>query len=151
LKDRNGFTLIELLITMTVLAILAGAVFPMGRMTVRRTKEIELRQDLRTVRNAIDKYKALYEQGQIEQKADATGYPPSLDILVEGVPLLFPPGKKVRLLRRIPRDPMTADGVFGLRSNADAPDSTSWGGQDVFDIYSKSDGQALDGSRYGDW
>lgn len=151
MKGKKGFTLIELLIAMTVLAILAGAVFPMGRMTVRRTREIELRQGLRTVRAAIDKYKALYDQGQIEQKADATGYPPTLDVLVDGVPLLFPPGKKVRLLRRIPKDPMTADGEFGLRSNADAPDSTTWGEQDVFDIYSKSSETAIDGSRYADW
>ncbi len=148
---NRGFTLIELLIVMVILAILAGAVFPMGRMTVRRAKEIELRQGLRAVRSAIDKYKALYDQGQIEQKVDATGYPPTLEVLVDGVPLLFPPGKKVRLLRRMPRDPMTPDGEFGLRSNADRPDSTSWGGQDVFDLYSRSTEKAIDGSRYAEW
>jgi general secretion pathway protein G len=151
LTGKKGFTLIELLIVMVILAILAGAVFPMGRMTVRRAREIELRHGLRTVRTAIDRYKALYDQGQLEQKVDATGYPPTLELLVDGVPLLFPPGKKVRLLRRIPKDPMTPDGAFGLRSNADRPDSTTWGGEDVFDVYSKSSERAIDGSRYADW
>jgi general secretion pathway protein G len=144
-------TLIELAIVMAIVAILAAAVFPMARMTARRTREIELRRNLRVLHTAIDRYKELYDQGKLEQKVGASGYPPSLEILAGGVELKSEAGKKVKLLRRVPKDPMTADGEWGLRSNADAPDSTSWGSEDVFRVYSKSDERAIDGTKYSDW
>ncbi len=144
-------TLIELAIVMAIVGILAAAVFPMARMTAKRTREIELRRDLRILHTAIDKYKELYDQGKLEQKVGASGYPPSLEILAEGVPLASEPGKSVKLLRRIPKDPMAAEGEWGLRSHADAPDSTYWGGEDVFRIYSKSDERAIDGTKYSEW
>lgn len=151
MKRRGGVTLIELAIVMAIVAILAAAVFPMARMTAKRTREIELRRNLRVVRTAIDRYKEIYDQGKLEQKVGASGYPPSLEILAEGVELKTEPGRKVKLLRRVPKDPMTDDGAWGMRSNADSPDSTSWGGEDVFDVYSRSDGIAIDGTKYSDW
>jgi len=144
-------TLIELAIVMAIVGILVAAVFPMARMTAKRTREIELRRNLRVLHAAIDRYKELYDQGKLEQKVGASGYPPSLDILAEGVELKSEVGKKVKLLRRIPKDPMTADGVWGLRSHADAPDSASWGGEDVFRVYSRSEERAIDGTKYSDW
>ncbi len=151
MKRRGGMTLIELVIVMAIVAVLATAVFPMARMTAKRTREIDLRRNLRELRTAIDRYKDLYDQAKLEQKIGASGYPPSLDILVEGVELKSEPGRKVKLLRRIPKDPMIADGAWGLRSHEDAPDSTSWGGEDVFDVYSRSEERAIDGTSYGDW
>lgn len=144
-------TLIELAIVMAIVAILAAAVFPMARMTAKRTREIELRRNLRVVHAAIDRYKEIYDQGKLEQKVGASGYPPSLEILAEGVELKSEPGRKVKLLRRVPKDPMAADGEWGHRSHADAPDSSSWGGEDVFRVYSKSDERAIDGTKYSDW
>lgn len=144
-------TLIELAIVMAIVAILAAAVFPMARMTAKRTREIELRRNLRVIHTAIDRYKEIYDQGKLEQKVGASGYPPSLEILAEGVELKSEPGKKMKLLRRVPKDPMTADGEWGLRSHADAPDGSSWGGEDVFRVYSKSDERAIDGTKYSDW
>jgi len=144
-------TLIELAIVMAIVAILAAAVFPMARMTAKRTREIELRRNMRVIHTAIDRYKELYDQGKLEQKVGASGYPPSLEILAEGVELKSEVGKKVKLLRRVPKDPMTAEGEWGIRSNADATDSASWGSEDVFRVYSKSDERAIDGTKYSDW
>lgn len=153
MKGRHGLTLIELLIVLVVLGILAGAVFPMGKMAIKRARETELKRNLRTVREAIDRYKAYYDHGQFEQKVGSNGYPPTLEILVEGVPLVKSPtpGKKIRFLRKIPKDPMTPEGEWRLIGMDDDPESSSWGGDDVFDIRSTSDGVALDGSLYAEW
>jgi len=139
------------MVTMVIMAILAMAVVPLSRVTYKRSKEIELKQNLRIIREAIDEYKRLVDEEKIPKKAMASGYPESLEILVEGVELLGPVPVKQRFLRRIPRDPMTDDGEWGLRSYSDEPDSNMWGGQDVYDIYSKSDETALDGTLYRDW
>jgi len=144
-------TLIELMIVMAIVSILAAAVFPLSRMTMTRAKELELRRDLRVVRAAIDKYKDLYDQGRIGQKVGGNGYPSSMEVLVEGFPSDSEPGKKIRLLRRIPKDPMTERGEWGMRSHNDSPESTTWGGEDIFDVYSKSDETALDGTKYSEW
>lgn len=153
MKGRHGLTLIELLIVLVVLGILAGAVFPMGKMAIKRARETELKRNLRTVREAIDRYKDYYDQGQFEQKVGSNGYPPTLEILVEGVPLVKSPtpDKKIRFLRKIPKDPMTPEGEWRLIGMDDDPVSSSWGGDDVFDIRSTSDGVALDGSQYAEW
>ena len=143
--------MIEILIVMAIISILAAAVFPVSRMTVKRSREIDLKRNLRMMRTAIDKYKEMYNSGKIGRKIGASGYPPDLDILVAGVPLASEPGKKVKLLRRIPVDPMTGEGVWEFRSHDDAPDSRSWGGEDVFDVHSKSEETALDGTKYKDW
>jgi len=144
-------TMIEILIVMAIISILAAAVFPVSRMTVKRSREIDLKRNLRMMRTAIDRYKEMYDAGKLEQKIGASGYPPDLDILVEGVPLVSEPGKKIKLLRRIPVDPMTGEGNWEFRSHDDAPDSRSWGGKDVFDVHSKSEEAALDGTKYSDW
>jgi len=144
-------TMIEILIVMAIISILAAAVFPVSRMTVKRTREIDLKRNLRMVRTAIDKYKEMYDTGKLEQKIGASGYPPDLDLLVAGVPLVSEPGKKVKLLRRIPVDPMTGEANWEFRSSDDAPDSRPWGGKDVFDVHSESEEAALDGTRYKDW
>jgi len=136
---------------MVIMAILAMAVVPLSRVTYKRSKEIELKQDLRIIREAIDEYKRLVDEEKIPKQAMSSGYPESLDILVEGVELQGPVPVKRKFLRRIPRDPMTEDGEWGLRSYSDEPDSNMWGGQDVYDVYSKSDETALDGTLYRDW
>jgi len=143
-----GLTLVELIIVVTILGILASAAVPMARFQVKRTKERELRQDLWEMRRAIDMYKDVADKGLIQTKADSNNYPPDLQTLVDGVEIQT---KKMRFLRSIPVDPMTKNADWGLRSNQDEPDSTSFGGQDVFDVYSKSDGTALDGSKYNTW
>jgi general secretion pathway protein G len=149
---NSGLTLIELLVTMVILCILAVGVLPLSEMAFKRTKELELRENLRTIRNALDEHKRLADEGKIPVDAFSSGYPKTLDVLVQGVeegggPKPF----KKKFLRKIPRDPMTQDGEWGLRSYADDPDSDVWGGQDVYDVYSKSDKEALDGSKYRDW
>lgn len=143
-----GLTLVELIVTIAILSILALAAIPVAKFQVKRTKERELRRDLWEMRDAIDRYKEAADRGAIQIKADSLGYPPDLETLVEGVNVQE---KKVRFLRAIPTDPMTNSTDWGLRSNQDEPDSVSWGGQSVFDVYSKSDGMALDGSRYNTW
>ena len=143
-----GLTLVELIIVVTILGILASAAVPMARFQVKRTKERELRQDLWEMRRAIDMYKDVADKGLIQTKADSNNYPPDLQTLVDGVEIQT---KKMRFLRNVPVDPMTKNADWGLRSNQDEPDSTSFGGQDVFDVYSKSDGTALDGSKYNTW
>jgi general secretion pathway protein G len=148
--DR-GVTLIELIVAMGILSILMSGILPLSVMTYKRSKEIELRQNLRLIRNAIDKYKELSDEGRIPVKSMASGYPATLEILVEGVETNEAVPTRIRFLRRIPRDPMTDDGKWGLRSYADSPDSTTWGEQDVYDVYTTSDQQALDGTYYRDW
>jgi general secretion pathway protein G len=146
-----GVTLIELIVAMGILSILMSGILPLSFMTYKRSKEIELRQNLRLIRNAIDEYKELSDEGRIPVKSMASGYPETLEILVMGVETSDAVPTRIRLLRRIPSDPMTEDGKWGLRSYADAPDSETWGEQDVYDVYSTSDQQALDGTYYRDW
>src|SRR3954447_19755168 len=147
-KKERGLTLVELIVAVTILAILAGAAVPLARTTVRRAKERELRRDLWDIRDAIDRYKDAADRGAFQIKVGTEGYPPDLDTLVKGVDAN---GKKLKFLRRIPVDPMTGDTDWGLRSMQDDPDSTSWGGQNVFDVYTKSNGVALNGTKYKDW
>ena len=147
----GGFTLIEMVATMAIISILATGIIPLSQVVYKRTKELELRSNLRVIRTALDEYKKLVDQKIIPQGAAASGYPETLEILVTGVDLQTQTGERKKFLRRIPRDPITEDGEWGLRSYADNPDSTIWGGQDVYDIYCLSDRQALDGTYYADW
>jgi len=148
LGSEAGVTLVELIITVAIVGILAGIAIPVARFQVRREKERELRRDLWEMRTAIDKYKDAADKGAFQIKIDSLGYPPDLQTLVDGVDVQ---DKKVRFLRKIPTDPMTGDTDWGLRSNQDDPDSTSFGGQNVFDVYSKSTATALDGTKYNTW
>ena len=148
LEPDSGLTLIELIICVTILSILACAALPVARFQVKRQRERELRRDLWEMRDAIDKYKDAYDRGGIQSKMDSMGYPPDLQTLVDGVEVKE---KKVRFLREIPIDPMTKSTEWGLRSNQDDADSTSWGSQNVFDVYTKSDDTALDGTKYNTW
>ena len=151
-KSRNrGFTLIELMITVLVISVLVGLAVPLARNTIKREKEFELHTALREVRTAIDKYKDASDKGLIMVKVDTEGYPENLQVLVDGVQLAGQVDKKLKLLRRIPKDPMTNSTEWGQRSYQDDPTSSSWGGQNVFDIYTKSEGTGLDGSKYKDW
>ncbi len=147
-RGQRGLTLIELIIAITILMILTGAAVPVARVRIRRDKEHELRQDLWEMRSAIDRYKDAADRNAFQVKVGTEGYPPDLETLVKGVDVQ---GKKVRFLRRIPVDPMTGKTEWGLRSMQDDPDSTSWGGQNVFDVYTKSDATALDGTKYSEW
>jgi general secretion pathway protein G len=149
--DRRGFTLIELLATITIMSILVGLSIPLVRNSVKREREIQLRQNLREIRVAIDKFKDASDTGKIEVPTDTEGYPQSLDALVDGVQLLGQAGKNFKALRKVPIDPMTNSTDWGMRSYQDEPTAQSWGGQNVFDVYSKSDGVAFDGTRYKDW
>lgn len=144
----DGLTLVELIVTVAILMIIASAAVPIVRFQVKREKERMLRQDLWGMRAAVDKYKDLADRGLIQTKVDSHNYPPDLQTLVDGVDIQ---GKKVRFLRRIPIDPMTGNDDWGLRSMQDDPSSDSWGGQNVFDVYSKSTGIGLDGTKYSDW
>jgi len=148
MSAEAGLTLIELIIVVTMLAILAGAAVPVARFEVKREKEKELRRDLWEMRAAIDAYKDAAQKGGMVTKADSMNYPPDLQTLVDGVDIQ---SKKVKFLRRIPVDPMTGNTDWGLRSNQDDPDSDSFGGQNVFDVYTKSNGTALDGTKYKTW
>ena len=150
---QAGMTLLELIIACTILLILSSMALPIARFTVIREREKELRLDLREMRGAIDKYKDLADQQKIRVELGSEGYPPDLDTLVKGVAIggSGAAGKNMRFLRRIPVDPMTGRPEWGLRSVQDDPDSTSWGGKNVFDVYSKSSGMALDGTKYSDW
>lgn len=155
-RGQRGLTLLEILIAMAILGVLATAILPMAEVTVTRTKELELHRSLRLIRTAIDEYKADYDKAKAGHKIitsiDETGYPKSLDELVEGKDWgdLYPYPRKY--LRRIPKDPFDTSGEgWGLRSYTDAPDSTVWGGQDVYDVYSQSSAIGLDGTAYNTW
>ena len=147
-RPQHGFTLIELIVATTILIILTSMALPVARFTIKREKEKELRHDLWEMRDAIDRYKDAADRGGFQIKVDSQGYPPTLEDLVKGVDVQ---GKKVRFLRKIPVDPMTGTTEWGLRSMQDDPDSDSWGGQSVFDVYTKSTDTALDGTKYKDW
>ena len=146
-----GMTLLELIIACGILLILASVALPLERVTLVRRRESELRYDLRQMRDAVDRYKDAADKNQIKVAAGTEGYPPDLDTLVKGVKLNGPQDRQVRFLREIPVDPITKTKDWGMRSVQDDPDSTSWGGQDIFDVYSKSTGTALDGTKYSDW
>jgi general secretion pathway protein G len=148
LGREAGLTLIELIVTVAILGLLASAAVPLARWNIKRVKERELHSDLWEMRRAIDAYKDAAEKGGIQTKVDSDNYPPDLDTLVKGVDVK---SKKVRFLRRIPIDPMTNKPDWGLRSEQDDPNSDSFGGQNVFDVYSKSQGTALNGTKYADW
>src|SRR5215471_16691045 len=144
----GGFTLIELIVATAILVILTGMAIPMARVTIKRAKERELRHDLWELRDAIDRYKDAADRGAFQIKVGSEGYPSDLDTLVSGVDV---GGKKLKFLRRIPIDPMTGNTDWGLRSMQDDPTSDSWDGENVFDVYTKSQGIALDGTKYKDW
>ena len=147
-RAQRGVTILELIIAITILLILMGAAVPVARLSVKRQKETELRRDLWEMRAAIDRYKDAADMNKFQIKVGTEGYPPDMDTLVKGVDVQ---GKKLRFLRRVPVDPMTGNSEWGLRSMQDDPTSESWGGQNVFDVYSKSNGTALDGTKYKDW
>jgi general secretion pathway protein G len=146
-------TLLELIIACGILMILASAALPIARFTVIRQRESDLHYDLRQMRNAIDRYKDMADRNMIRVEVGSEGYPPDLETLVKGVALggAGATGKTMRFLRRIPVDPMTGRAEWGLRAVQDDPDSTSWGGKNIFDVYSKSTGTAMDGTKYSDW
>jgi len=145
---ESGLTLVELIIVIAILGILAGAALPLARFQVKREKEKELRRDLWEMRDAIDHYKDAGDKGAFITKADSFNYPPDLDTLVNGVDVQ---DKKLKFLREIPTDPMTNSKDWGMRSMQDDTDSDTWGGQNVFDVHTKSNGTALDGTKYSDW
>ncbi|HWY03270.1 MAG TPA: type II secretion system protein [Candidatus Acidoferrum sp.] len=145
----RGFTLLELIVAATILSILTMMALPLARVTIQREREKQLRTALWEMRDAIDRYKDATDRQMFQIKVDSGGYPPDLETLVKGVEAQG--GKKYRFLRSIPIDPMTKSKEWGLRSMQDDPDSDSWGGQSVFDVYSKSAGTALDGTKYKDW
>lgn len=152
--SSRGFTYIELIIATVILSILAAAVVPVAQVTAKRAREIELRRNLRMIRDAIDNYKRAVDQGLIggpDVQVGSEGYPKELEVLVKGVVQVGTVDRKLKFLRRIPIDPMTQSTDWGLRSYQDDPDSTYWGGQNVYDAYTKSTETALDGTKYRDW
>jgi general secretion pathway protein G len=155
MRDQRGYSFVEVLVVTAILFILASAVMPLAQVTAQRQREVELRAALRQMRTAIDKFKDAVDQGRIaatELKPGSEGYPPDLETLVEGVPMQNDQsGIKLKFLRRVPIDPMTNSTEWGMRSYQDRPDSTTWGGQSVFDVYTKSGATALDGTKYKDW
>ena len=155
IASDKGFTFIELLVVCAILLILASAVMPLAKVTIQRQREAELRRDLREMRTAIDKFKDAADAGAISAfdiKAGSENYPASLELLVDGVGKANDAtGVKLKFLRRIPIDPMTHSTEWGMRAYSDRPDSTSWGGSSVYDVYTKSEGKALDGTKYKDW
>lgn len=154
-RESSGFTFIELLVVTTILLILASVAMPLARVTVQRQREIELHRALREIRLAIDKYKDSVDNGligSVDVKVGSEGYPPDLDTLVEGVSVANDAsGRKLKFLRRVPLDPMTNSTDWGLRAYGDKPDSTSWGGGNVYDVYTKAEGAGLNGTKYRDW
>ena len=154
-RAREGYTFIELVIVSAMLLILASAVLPLAKVTIQRQREVELRRALRERRTAIDRYKDAVDQGLIgaaDVKAGSEGYPPDLETLVEGVVAANDAsGRKLKFLRRIPIDPLTKNTDWGMRSYQDDTNATSWGGQNVFDVFTRHEGTALDGTKYRDW
>ena len=152
---QRGYSFVELIIVTTIILILASAVQPLARVTIARQKEAELRRTLREVRTAIDKFKDAADMQMIppiELKSGSEGYPPTLQTLVDGVSVVNDAsGRKLKFLRRVPKDPMTGSDEWGMRSYQDKPDATRWGGQNVYDVFSLSTGTALDGTKYRDW
>jgi general secretion pathway protein G len=148
-NPARGFTLLELIVAATILSILTLMALPLARVTIQREKEKELRKALWEMRDAVDRYKDAADRQAFQTKVDSNGYPPDLETLVKGVEAQG--GKKIRFLRSIPVDPMTKSTEWGLRSMQDDPDSDSWGGQNIFDVYTKSQGTGLDGTKYKDW
>jgi len=150
-RHRTGYTLVELVLVTTLLVTLAAVALPASKYTVRRAKEIELGQSLRTMRNAIDEFKRYSDAGLIAVELGTDGYPGEIEVLVEGVDLVGQIDKQVRFLRRIPRDPMTGEYEWGMRSYQDDFDSSSWGGENVFDVYSLSEGVGMNKVPYKEW
>lgn len=150
-QGQAGYTLAELVMVAAVMAILATAALPVAKFTAKRSKEAELRQALRQMRNAIDEYKRYADSGLIPVDLGTDGYPPELEVLVEGVDVVGQIDKKVKFLRRIPIDPMTGTDEWGLRSFQDEPDAESWGGEDVYDVFSLSEARGLNGVPYSKW
>ncbi|MGE3190554.1 MAG: type II secretion system protein [Vicinamibacterales bacterium] len=155
LHGSDGYTFVELLVVTTIILILASAVQPLAKVAIQRQREVELRRSLRDIRDAIDAFKDAADLGNIpstELKPGSENYPPDLETLVEGVSAANDAtGRKLKFLRRIPVDPMTGEAEWGLRSYQDRPDATTWGGQNVYDVRSLSQGTALDGTKYKDW
>ena len=149
--NKAGLTLIELIVTMAIISVLAVGIIPLSQVTYKRTQEIELKRNLRIIRKALDEYKQTSDEYKLAKLVSDSGYPKQLEMLVEGVDLGEARSGKKKFLRRIPKDPMTEDGQWGLRSYFDEPDSDMWGGQDVYDVYTKSDQIALDGTPYREW
>ena len=154
-RRQDGYSFIELLVVVSILFVLASAAMPLAQVASQRQREMELRRTLREMRTAIDKFKDAVDIGQIpttELTPGSEGYPPDLETLVEGVtPANDASGRKLKFLRRVPIDPMTGSTEWGLRAQQDRPDATSWGGKNVFDVYTKSQDTALDGTKYRDW
>jgi general secretion pathway protein G len=151
----GGYSFIELLVVVSILFVLASAAMPLAQVGSQRVRETDLRRDLREMRTAIDKFKDAVDQGLIpstEVTPGSEGYPATLQMLVDGVTAAGDAsGRKLKFLRRIPADPMTGKPEWGLRAYQDKPDTNTWGGQNVFDVYTKAEGQALDGTKYRDW
>lgn len=146
-----GFTLVEMIAALTIMLILTAVALPLARVQIQRRKETELRRNLRDLRQAIDRYKDFADRGMIPTNADSFGYPPDLETLVKGVPVKGAATAKYKFLRRIPVDPFTGEANWGQRAMQDDPDSKSWSGGNVFDVYSKGYGTALDGTKYETW
>ena len=154
MRRERGYTYLELVATAGILLILASGILPLARVTVKRQREIELRRSLRDIREAIDRYKAAVDAGQIggtDVKLGSEGYPPTLQTLVVGVNQVGRLDHKLKFLRRVPIDPLTRTTEWGMRCYQDDPDDTSWCGQNVWDVYSQSEGTALDGTKYKEW
>lgn len=149
--DESGLTLLELIIASSVLLVLATAALPVFKYSVIRSKEYRLRRDLREIRNAIDRYKDVADRNLVQVQVGSEGYPPDLESLVQGVQYGSSGTQKIRFLRRVPVDPMTGRAEWNLQSVQDDADSTSWGGNNVFDVHSKSQATALDGTKYSEW
>jgi general secretion pathway protein G len=150
-NQASGFSLIELIITVSIIAIIAGVAVPLARNSIIREREVELRRALREMRVAIDRYKEASDLGMIEVTLGTEGYPESLEIMVEGVPQIGAVDRDLKFLRRVPMDPITNSTEWGLRAYQDEADSQSWGGENVFDVYTKSGGTAMDGTSYDEW
>jgi general secretion pathway protein G len=155
LRRADGLTFVELIVVTTIVLVLASVVMPLAQVSVQRQRESDLRRHLREIRTAIDRFKDAVDLGRIATTAVAPGsegYPKSLDMLVDGVAIANnPSGRRLKFLRRVPVDPMTNRAEWGLRAYSDKPDTRSWGGESVFDVYSKSEAKALDGTRYREW